>query len=289
MEMSASKTAAVSGGQIEYTLAGEGPAVLVSHGTLGGYDQALAISHLFNRNKFRFVLVSRAGYLRSSSGIGQTSQQQARSFAELLDREGIATAAVVGLSGGAPAAIRFAQDFSDRCWSLVLLSAIVAAPEPMPAFFRIMIRFQDVMMRIDPLWRLVYKYGLAQLVRSNGLTPEQTNKILQDAHLRRVVQGIYWPITNASERRAGVRLDHQQLNMLPDKPNYALKVPTFIGHAANDPLAPVAQAKRLATSLSKPEYEEFLDGGHLFFVVHSKQLVPRIEMFLAAHAPNSLD
>lgn len=288
MENLASKITNVSGGQMEYALVGNGPAVLISHGTLGGYDQALAIAQLFSHSKFRFLPVSRAGYLRSDPNTGRTSQEQAQSFTELLDHEGIASAAIIGASGGAPAAINFAQNFPDRCWGLILLSAIVAAPPPMPIFFRMMIRFQDVMMRFDPLWRLAYKYGLKQLVRSNGLTSDQTNQVLQDAHLRHVVQGIYRPITNSSQRRVGMQLDHEQISTLSATPDYALDVPTFIGHAANDPLAPVTQAKQLAMSLSKPEYEEFPDGGHLFFVVHSKQLVPKIERFLTTHSPDSL-
>jgi pimeloyl-ACP methyl ester carboxylesterase len=37
----------VSGGQIEYCLSGNGPTVLISHGTLGGFDQGFSISRLF--------------------------------------------------------------------------------------------------------------------------------------------------------------------------------------------------------------------------------------------------
>ncbi|WP_420641073.1 alpha/beta fold hydrolase [Candidatus Leptofilum sp.] len=287
MKNRTSQLATVSGGQIEYTLAGKGPAVLVSHGTLGGYDQSLAIVGLFNQEKFCFVPVSRAGYLRSAPSTGRTPNEQARSFVELLDSEGIAKAAILGLSGGAPAAICFAQNYPDRCWALVLLSAIIAAPPPMPAFFRAMIRFQDVMMRADWLWRFAYKYGLKQLVRSNGLTAAQAKRVLQDAHLRRVVQGIYRPITNASQRRKGMRLDHEQINALPEEPNYALTVPVFIGHTVNDPLAPVAHAQTLATSLPDAHFVEMSDGGHIFFVVHSNQLIPQIEAFLFAQVPSN--
>lgn len=286
MNSHTSQIANVSGGQIEFTQVGKGHTVLVSHGTLGGYDQGLAIADLFNQKQFRFLPVSRAGYLRSTPATGRTLDEQARAFVELLDYKGIEKVALLGTSGGAPSAIRFAQNYPDRCWALVLISAIVAAPPPMPAFFRTMIRFQDVMMRADPIWRLAYRYGLKQLLRSNGLTAEQTSQVLQDDHLHRVVQGIYQPITNASRRRAGMRLDHEQINSLPDSPNYALEGPVFIGHAANDPLAPVAHAQQLAATLPHANFVEIPDGGHLFFVVHSNQLVPQIEQFLTANAPD---
>lgn len=283
MGILSSTLANLPNGQIEYALVGNGPTVLVSHGTLGGYDQGLAIAALYDHNKFRFLPVSRAGYLRSAPDTGRTPDEQAHTFAQLLDHEGIDKVALLGVSGGAPALIRFAQNYPERCCCLVLLSAIVAKPPPMPAFFRTMIRFQDVMMRVDTLWRLAYKYGLKQLVRSNGLTPAQTAQILRDAYLRRVVQGIYQPITNASRRRTGMRLDHEIINSLPDLPRHALNVPVFIGHAVNDPLAPVAHARELAASLPQAKFVELSDGGHIFFVVHSQQLVPQIEQFLATH------
>ncbi|MBK8903852.1 MAG: alpha/beta hydrolase [Anaerolineaceae bacterium] len=286
MESHTGQIANVSSGQVEYTLAGKGHTVLVSHGTLGGFDQGLAIAALFKQDRFRFLCVSRAGYLRSTPQTGRTPDEQAHTYAELLDHEGIDKVALLGVSGGAPSAIRFAQNYPDRCCCLVLLSAIVAKPPPMPAFFRTMIRFQDVMMRVDPLWRLAYRFGLKQLVSSNGLTPDQTDQVLQDPHLRRVVRGIYQPITNASRRRRGMRLDHEQINALPDSPNYELNGPVFIGHAANDPLAPVAHAQELADALLHANFVELPDGGHIFFVVHSQKLIPQIEQFLKTNAPD---
>jgi hypothetical protein len=50
--------AKISSGEIEYCFSGKGPTVLVSHGTLGGFDQGLAISQLFNHDMFRFLPVS---------------------------------------------------------------------------------------------------------------------------------------------------------------------------------------------------------------------------------------
>jgi pimeloyl-ACP methyl ester carboxylesterase len=281
MDNLSSQIAVISGGEIEYTLAGKGPAVLVSHGTLGGYDQALAISGLFNREAFSFLAVSRAGYLRSSPATGLTPEDQARSYVELLDHLGLSNAAVMGISGGAPPAITFARDYPDRCRALVLVSSITAAPPPLPLFFRLAVRLQDITMRIDPLWALVYKFGLGLLLRSNGLKPDQVKQVLGDPHLRAVAQGIYRPIKTASARREGVRLDGIQVESLPVEANYPLGVPTFICHAANDPLASPQTAARLASSIPEAEYLELADGGHLFFVIHSEQVVPAIERFLS--------
>ena len=103
-----SKTTQITKGTIEFVLSGTGFTVLISHGTLGGFDQAMAIAQLFDQEEFSFLAVSRAGYLRSTASTGRTPQEQADSFSELLDHLGISEVAVMGLSGGAPAAISFA-------------------------------------------------------------------------------------------------------------------------------------------------------------------------------------
>lgn len=284
-QQDSSQLAEVTGGAIEFATAGVGPTVLVSHGTLGGFDQALAISQLFDQEKFRFLAVSRAGYLRSSPKTGRTPEEQARSLVELLDHQGVPSAAVMGLSGGGPAAIHFAQNYPERCWALVLISSIASAPPPLPLFFRVSIRTQNITMRFDALWSLVYRYGLKLLIRTNGVEPEQIDRIFQDPRLLSVAQGIYQPITSSSARLEGFLLDDAQITSLPAETSYTVNAPTLICHAANDPIAPAQDAARFARSLPDAEYLETPDGGHIFFVVHSEQVVPKIEEFLLAKAP----
>lgn len=286
MDNAISQVVRVSGGDIEYASVGNGPTVLVSHGTLGGYDQALAITRLFDRGSYNFLAVSRAGYLRSSPGTGQTPEDQARSYVELLDYEGISKVAVLGLSGGAPSAIQFVQDYPDRCWALVLISSITSALPPLPPFFRLAVRMQDVTMRIEPLWVLVHKYGLGVLMRSNGVHPKQVQRVMGDAHLREVIRGIFRPIKTSNARREGVRLDGVQIEALPAEVKGEINVQTFITHAANDPLAYPGGAARLASHIPEAEYLEMADGGHIFFVVHSENVIPEIERFLTLNAPN---
>lgn len=285
IENPSSHVALVSGGVIEYAFVGEGPVVLISHGTLGGFDQALAISALFNQEAYRFLAVSRAGYLRSSPETGRTPEEQARSFVELLDYHSIPSVAVIGLSGGSPSALSFVRDYPDRCWTLVLISSIAMAPPPLPPFFRLAIRLQPLTMRFDPLWALFYRYGLRLMLRSNGLRSEQVAQLYHDAHLLGVVRGIFRPVTSSSRRREGFRLDDNQIRALPAERHDIIGVPTYISHAANDPVAPSSAAARLASSIPGAEYHELPDGGHLFFVVHGREVVPAIERFLRAHAP----
>jgi pimeloyl-ACP methyl ester carboxylesterase len=148
------------------------------------------------------------------------------------------------------------------------------------------VRMQDFMMRIDPLWALMYDHGLGLLLCSDGLNSIQVNKILNDPQLCEVVRGIYRPIKSANMRRTGVRLDDVQIQSLQDNVHYEISVPTYICHAANDPLAPASDAAQLASSIQVASYLELQDGGHIFFVVHAEQVIPPIEQFLLGKAPN---
>lgn len=277
--MLVSQTTEISSGKIEHGSIGNGPAVLISHGTLGGYDQGYAISQLFSQEKFKFLCVSRAGYQNSSPTSGRTPEEQAASYIQLLDKEEISEVAIIGTSGGAPSALQFAQEYPDRCWALILISSISQMPE-LPPFFQYVIRMQDFMMRIDPLWVFVHKYGLKFLMRSNGVNSEQIKEIFKDTHLHKVVKGLYKPIKTASSRRKGVRLDDAQIKSLCPIESYDIQVPTYISHATNDPLAPVKDAQKLASVIRNAKYYESSDGGHIFFVVHHKEVISDIEQFM---------
>lgn len=195
-----------------------------SHGTLGGFDQGLAISQQFDRTKFRFHCVSRAGYLRSSPSTGLIPDNQAQTYVELLDQVGISRTAVLGVSGRAPSALRFVQDYPERCWASVLISPINRTHQ-LPTAFQLMVRAKEFMMEFDSLWARVYEYGVRILLRANGLSANQVEQVITDPHLHDVARGIFRPITSSSFRRGGVRLDDEQIKSLPAEDDCASRYP----------------------------------------------------------------
>lgn len=115
-----SSVVATPRGPVEYAEIGGGPAVLVVHGTPGGYDlwlNTLEATHAAD-DGFRYILPSRPGYLRTPLGDGATPAEQADVLAGLLDVLHIGKAAVIGVSGGGPAALEFALRHPDRCTAL---------------------------------------------------------------------------------------------------------------------------------------------------------------------------
>lgn len=124
-----SKVVETSAGAVEYTELGDpaGPAVLVSHGAPGGYDQAALLGASLARNGFRVIAPSRPGFLRTPLTSGLLFEEQADALAALLDKLGIGQAAVLGFSTGAQPAVRLALRHPDRVTALALVSPVTTA------------------------------------------------------------------------------------------------------------------------------------------------------------------
>jgi pimeloyl-ACP methyl ester carboxylesterase len=128
-----------SRGPVEYATYGEGPAVLALHGAMGGYDQGLILARTIGRVGYRYISVSRPGYLGTPLTAGRTPEQQADLCAELLDLLRIRETAVMAVSGGGPCAIHLALRHRERCRGLVLVSTCADIIDtPIPLSFRTM-------------------------------------------------------------------------------------------------------------------------------------------------------
>lgn len=115
-------------GLVEYSVAGEGPAVLLVHGAGGGYSQVADIQVQLADSGFMAIAMSRFGYLRTPLPPDGTPAAQAEVHVCLLDALGLSQAAAIGISAGAPSALQFCAVHTDRCTALVLLVPAVAVP-----------------------------------------------------------------------------------------------------------------------------------------------------------------
>jgi len=82
------------------------------------------------RDGYKFISVSRFGYLRSPIPLKASIKAQASFYAALLDRLKVRRIIVVGVSAGGPSAMQFANNYPDRCSALILLSAVSMAQAP---------------------------------------------------------------------------------------------------------------------------------------------------------------
>ncbi len=272
-----------SSGVVEFATAGQGPAVLIAHGTLGGYDQGLAIAELFDRRRFKFIAVSRAGYLGSGIPTGLTAAEQADSYAALLDGLGLEKAAIIGVSGGGASALQFAFRHPDRCSALVLMSAIARRKPKLPPLFRAVLAMQEVLIRYDFIWWPSYRFGQRLIMRANGVSPSEIKAVMADRQRRVILSAIYRPFMTASLRRPGLLIDGMQIEGLAADFVDEITTPALITHSRSDPLAPFDDAQWLAQAIPGATFLPVEGGGHVFFVVHNNQVVPEISDFLAMH------
>ncbi len=122
-------------GALEWAEAGDGPPVLMLHGTGGGFDQDLDMTRPLAAAGWRILAPSRFGYLRSAFPDDPSPENQADACLDLLDRLGIDRLPVIGGSAGALSALAFAIRHPDRCSALVALvpaTHVPGRPAPRP-------------------------------------------------------------------------------------------------------------------------------------------------------------
>jgi pimeloyl-ACP methyl ester carboxylesterase len=272
---SASEVAETKRGEVEYLIRGEGPAVLVFHGTPGGYDQAVLLGSLFAQDEFDLVAPSRPGYLRTPLDSGQTPEQQADAMAALAETLGIPSMAVVASSSGAPAAIQFVLRHPDRVWALVLLSPVtrLASETPLlraelgrllsdryPGDFSAWLAIEIA--ERDPrrvLLRIVE-------IENEGTKAEQdawTEYVLNNSDQLEWFQGLIGTLVPPSARAAGIRNDLQQLRTSGEIPLEQIGVPTLIVHGRADKLVPISEVEEIASRIAGATLYPVEGAGHL--------------------------
>ncbi len=259
-------------GPIEYAEIGKGPAVLVSHGTPGGYDGPLAVlklTHAEDRG-FHYIIPSRPGYLRTPINVGRTPEEQADAFAALLDALNIQKAAIIAESGGGPAALQFALRHSERCSALVLESALVRnyrGPTPRLPSTAFAAYFRDL------LFYLFQDAGIAPYQAKNPsdhlITP------LARAELYGVMP--YW------SRRVGTKNDLVQEQRLNDWPLDKITCPTLILQGTADQSAPSADAEYAHTQIATSELVELPGADHMMSITRHRKVDDLITAFLREH------
>ncbi len=111
-------------GTIEYSLRGQGKAVLIVHG--GHIDCRETIFQKgINLGQFCFITPSRPGYGNTPlSDINKTPKGTADLLVALLDKLNLQKAIVIGISAGGLTALELAANYPTRVESLVLMSAL---------------------------------------------------------------------------------------------------------------------------------------------------------------------
>ncbi len=277
-------------GGVECSLSGEGPAVLLLHGAMGGYDQGLMLGRAtVGSPGFQFVAVSRPGYLGTPLAAGRTPEEQADICADVLDALAIRATAVIAISGGGQCALQFALRYPDRCWALVMVSACSAQLNVrLPLRFYVM----KLMARIPPLVAAMRAKAVTdpdRAARRSIPDPALRARTLNDPDAGPLLRALQSSVMERMVARLpGTQNDITQSRLPFAYPLEQIMTPALVVHGTDDEAVPFAHAKALAERLPAAELLCVPDGRHVSIFTHRDLIRPRIKGFLDVHAPSGL-
>lgn len=253
-------------GPIEFQQAGHGAPLLMIHGSGGGHDQGMAFAQPLTVHGVRVIAMSRFGYLRTPRPADASPEAQADAHACLLDALGVATAAVLGVSAGAPSALQTAIRHPDRVGALVLVVPITYKPKAVADSAPPVSDEKDaLLMRLlgsDFLFWAGLKFARDQVFRHVLATPPELIAAA-DAQERARVNAIAERILPVSLRAAGLRDDTRLGKRLGPYSLENIRAPALVISARDDGFGTYANAEYVASRIPGAKFVGFEQGGHL--------------------------
>jgi pimeloyl-ACP methyl ester carboxylesterase len=265
--------------QIEYASYGNSPIILVSHGSFGGFDLGLSSLYFLQDTNLKFVVPSRFGYLRTPLPKVATPSAQAHAFVELLDKLNIEKVCMVGLSAGGMSALDFALNYPDRCWGLIMISAVNVRPAKTPP-----IRFivEHIFTNEFLGWFLATYFP--HLVMQS--TQDNFSLVRNNPILKNVIINLAWP-PFSTKRRLGMINDLEQADHLTAYSFENIICPMLIIHGTKDPFVPFDSANMLAKKAQNARLLALEKGGHLSYLIQQAQSKRAILDFIMEHSSHN--
>jgi len=225
-------------GVMEYAVRGDGPVVLVIHGSPGGYDQGLVYGAELERRGFRVLSVSRPGYLRTPLETGVTMEDQADAIDSLMNSLGFRNCAVMGISEGSSCALQLAGRHPSRVTTIVLLSPLAASLGYGPIASLGYSIFHDLtgdlgcwLLSLRMRFDTAAAFALMMPVGSS-LKPSRCSSLAAEANedpaQRAFLCGLEESITPLSPREPGIINDNAQLKDMPALPAGSVTSPLLV-------------------------------------------------------------
>ena len=246
-------------GVMEFADRGDGPVVVMIHGSAGGYDQGLVYGEALRRRGFRIVSVSRPGYLRTPLQTGVTPEEQADAIDSLLSTLGIGDYAVAGMTEGTPCALQLALRHPERVTATVLLAPLSSPLGGNPIASLGYHIFHDLtgdlgcwhfslLLKAEPGAACETIIGIGsslKLSRCRTLAAEA----LADPAQRAFLTGLFGSITPLSVREDGIINDNAQLKDPPVIAAGSITSPMLMVCGDQDTLSPLKRTRELLSRI----------------------------------------
>lgn len=260
------QTLSTAFGKMSYVDEGSGPAVLISHGMFGGYDQGTVSLDGAVGAGYRKIAPSRFGYPGSDLPKDPTPENQAKAFLELLGHLGVQKAFILTTSAGGAPGIRFAIDYPDRVSGLILLSSGVPSEK----------KTSEQAGYLGPPAPLLNDFVMWFSTRYFGFA-------FHSMMGSDISADFYDTMLPAAPRSAGIVNDGKVTNpdMLvhyDDYPVEKISVPMLVVSAEDDPMVKFSDTQKFIARVH-PQTALFKTGGHLI-TGHGDAVSKAIRAFL---------
>jgi pimeloyl-ACP methyl ester carboxylesterase len=264
-------------GETEFAVSGPvgAPALLLVHGSGGGFDQGLMLGQSLVPEGVRLIAPSRFGYLRSPFPADPSGERQADHLACLLDALGLPDAAVMGVSAGAVSALHFAVRHPQRTRALVLVVPAVYRPDPAVPMPTWALRLLDAALGADlPLWLLarLAPSTARQLVLA---TPPEAYAAAAADEQRRA-DTMLEQIQPVSRRRLGLLNDSRLTTGAARVALESIRAPTLCVSARDDGFGTYESARYSCQHIPGGRFVGFDSGGHML-LDHAVQVAAEVE------------
>lgn len=266
-------------GMIEYFSWGEGPPVLVVHGAGGGFDQGRLLARAIGGDGFRWISVSRFGYLGSDMPGAPSTAAQAEAFVDLLDALDVNRVSILAMSGGVPPSLKFAEMFPERVDRMMLVSSAPFTPfapgvedRPIPTWAYSALLGNDVF-----YWALT-KVARGQLEEAFDARADLREGLSDEEEL--FVRDLIDTFLPASRRVAGVNNEGAAVAPAANYDLESIRAEVLVVHARDDRLNPFAVGETIAARIPRSRLLVLDQGGHLL-LGHHAELSREFQVLLA--------
>jgi len=273
-------------GPIEYAMLGEGPPVLVLHGTSGGWDQGIGAARGLVPHGFQLIAPSRFGYLRTPLPPDPLPPAEANTWICFLDALNLERVPIISYSAGAAPAMQLALRHPDRISAAVFIvpGSGGICPECFEGATKPPRRLLDTLYRFDfPMWaimKLAPKFTYTLVAVPSSLVPTLSPEAR--AELNESIQSML-PVR---PRRLGVLNEGNTQGTQIQYPLEQVTIPTLFISLADDLYNTLPVAQKAARGIPGAKLIEFPTGGHLL-LGRGDELWPAVADFLKGNEPES--
>lgn len=278
-------------GPVEFARLGAGPPVVVLPGSFGGYDQALRLGRPLADRGLAVIAVSRPGYLGTPLATGRAPADQAAAVTTLLDSLGVPRAAILGISGGGPAALELAAAAPGRVVALVLIAAL-SGPKVQPPTPPAAPGWRDRVFGEDfsAWWQLrQYQRSGTAVLEAPIFSLDTKARLAASPELLAEYLELAWYRYPTKLRWDGYLNDREQFGRFAFDAFERIVAPTLVIHGTADRNAPIEHGDRAASRIAGARYLKIEGGDHYIGIARANEVWHSVTAFLTAPVAQAAD